>query len=147
MQGDFDAGYMYKCSLMDLMPAPPRTQEQLKTENAESRELTELETVLPRILSMKPLQSSRIVDCNDSPLLSWRFTLSGLRVIMGFANGLLRVQLLENAFDLSQMGAFWTYAFADNDRGAINKAELTFDERYVITLAKCVFIIYHQCVI
>ena len=119
---------------MNLMDADPGNAGQFNGENAEERDLTELETVLPRVRSVRPSQSSKIVDCNDSPLLSWRFTNSGLRVIMGFGNGLLRVQLLEKAFDFSQMGTFWTYAFADNDRGAIHKAELTFDEKCVISL-------------
>ncbi|KAH9285904.1 Cilia- and flagella-associated protein 44 [Echinococcus granulosus] len=129
--GDFDAGYMYKCNLMDLMDAPPKTGE---NQAVEKRELTELEMVLPRVRSMKPLQSPKIIDCNDSPLLSWKFSLSGSRVVMGFQNGLLRVQMLEKAFDFSQMGAFWTYAFSDNDRGPVNRVQLTFDDSFLLTV-------------
>ncbi|VDK32890.1 unnamed protein product [Taenia asiatica] len=129
--GDFDAGYMYKCNLMDLMDAAPKMGE---SQADEKRELTELETVLPRVRSMKPLQSSKIVDCDDSPLLSWKFCRSGSRVVMGFQNGLLRVQMLEEAFDFSMMGAFWTYAFSDNDRGAVNGVQLTFDDSFLLTV-------------
>lgn len=117
---------MYKCNLMDLMDATPKTEE---NQVDEKRELTELETVITRVRSMKPLQSSKIIDCNESPLLSWKFCRSGRRVVMGFQNGLLRVQMLEDAFDFSRMGAFWTYAFSDNDRGAVNGVQLTFDDR------------------
>ncbi|KAL5112674.1 Cilia and flagella-associated protein 44 [Taenia crassiceps] len=129
---NFDAGYMYKCNLMDLMDPAPKTEE---NQDDGKRELTELETVLPRVRSMKPLQSTKIVDCNDSPLLSWKFCRSGSRVVMGFQNGLLRVQMLEEAFDFSRMGAFWTYAFSDNERGAVNGVQLTFDDRFLLTVA------------
>ncbi|VDM31516.1 unnamed protein product [Hydatigera taeniaeformis] len=126
--GDFDAGYMYKCNLMDLLEASPNAGQNRDSEN---RELTELEMVLPRVRSVKPLQSSKIIACNNSPLLTWKFCLSGSRVVMGFQNGLLRVQLLEEAFDFSRMGAFWTCAFSDNDRGAVNGVQLTFDDRHI----------------
>ncbi|VDN95986.1 unnamed protein product [Rodentolepis nana] len=131
--GDCDAGYMYKCGLMDLADPISKTSEELEVESKEGRILTELETVLPRVRSTKPLQSACIIDCNDSPLISWTFSHNGNRVIMGFENGLLRIQMLQNPFDFSEMGPFWTYAFSDNNRGALKGLDLTFDESFIVT--------------
>ncbi len=114
---------------MSLNDPKPKSKEQLETEEAEERELTQLETVFDRLKSMKPIVAKRLQDCNDSPMLSFKFGLSGKRVIMGFKNGLLRVQMLKTAYDFASMDAFWMYAFQDNDRGSVNKVQLSFDDR------------------
>lgn len=113
---------------MDLTDPLPKTAEQLAIESEEERILTELEMVLPRVQSAKPLQSATLIDCNVSPLLAWKFDVSGNRAVMGFENGLLRVQMLSKPFDFGELGPFWTYAFADNNRGALKGLELTFDD-------------------
>lgn len=113
---------------MGLADPISKTTAQVEIESKEGRLLTELETVLPRVRSTKPLQSTAIIGCNDSPLISWAFSRSGNRVVMGFENGLLRIQMLENSFDFGELGPFWTYAFSDNDRGALKGLELTFDD-------------------
>lgn len=128
-QGEYDAGFMYKCSLMPLNEPQPKTPQQLEKERAEEREATELELIYDRLKTMRPLVAQRIRDSNDSPMPSWKFSLSGKRVVMGFENGLMRVQMLTKPFDFSSMDAFWTYAYQDNDRGKVHRVQLTFDDR------------------
>ncbi|KAM7540955.1 hypothetical protein Aperf_G00000038268 [Anoplocephala perfoliata] len=132
--GDFDAGYFYKCAMMDLTDPSPKITEQLQVELKEERILTELETVLPRVRAAKPLQTATLIDCGDSALLTWKFTASGNRAVMGFENGLLRVQMLNKPFDFSELGPFWMYVFADNNRGAVKGLELTFDDAFIVTV-------------
>ncbi len=92
---------------------------------------TELQTVHDRLKLTKPNSSQRIRKGYDSPLLSWKFCQSGNRMIQGFKNGALRVQMLAKPFDLTQLGDFWIMAYQDNDRGSVNGVQLTHDDRLV----------------
>ncbi|VDL93794.1 unnamed protein product [Schistocephalus solidus] len=133
---DFDAGYLYKCPLTKLDPPPPMTAEEKAEEEARKEEIARrrkkgevdfdlphsaLEKVLQRLKLLKPTQVARVRDSGYSPLRSWKFTNNGKRVIFGFKNGTVRVQLLKRPYEFSSFAGYWIMAFQDNDRGMVNR--------------------------
>ncbi|VDK88098.1 unnamed protein product, partial [Dibothriocephalus latus] len=150
---DFDAGYLYKCPLTKLDPPPPMTEEEKKEEEARKEEIARrrrkgevdfdlphsaLEKVLQRVKLLKPAQVARVRDSNWSPLRSWKFSTNGRRVIFGFKNGTVRVQLLKRPYEFSSFAGYWIMAFQDNDRGMVNSVQLSFDDRYQTCVRVCV---------
>lgn len=122
---------MYKVDLHQLKPLTESTDSFLEGTGPEKRPLTQLETVLKRLVKKKPLMSTRVQNAEESVILSWKFCSNGKRVIFGFKNGHIRVQMLKTAFDFSDFKEYWSFPFQDTDRGCVNCVQLTHDDRFV----------------
>ncbi|CAH8561841.1 unnamed protein product [Heterobilharzia americana] len=92
-------------------------------------------TLADRIIATEPTKAVRIPDTKDTCVTYWTFSNSGYRVLIGFNDGVIRVQLLEKPFDFTSFKGFWMFRLHDNQRGRINRIVLTYDEKFLLSAA------------
>ncbi|CAH8582329.1 unnamed protein product [Schistosoma rodhaini] len=90
-------------------------------------------TLTDRILPTEPNQAICITDKKDASITYWTFSNSGYRLLIGFNDGVICVQLLEKPFDLTKFKGYWMYRLHDNQRGCVNRIALTYDEKFLLS--------------
>ena len=58
---------------------------------------------------------------------------NGRQAIFGLENGSIRIQSLENEFDLSSLGPYWMMSFHDNNYGYITNLRTSFDDHMMLS--------------
>ncbi|CAH8820432.1 unnamed protein product, partial [Trichobilharzia szidati] len=85
-------------------------------------------TLADRIPVTEPNKAVRMSEKKDTCVTYWTFSNSGHRVLIGYDDGVIRVQLLEKAYDLTSFKGYWIFRLHDNQRGRVNRIALTYDE-------------------
>ncbi|CAH8858209.1 unnamed protein product [Trichobilharzia szidati] len=92
-------------------------------------------TLADRIPVTEPNKAVRMSEKKDTCVTYWTFSQSGYRVLIGYDDGVIRVQLLEKAYDLTSFKGYWIFRLHDNQRGRVNRIALTYDEKFVLSAA------------
>ncbi|KAK6165219.1 hypothetical protein SNE40_023570 [Patella caerulea] len=110
--GDFDAGYLYECKFA--------------SDNDKSS--------LPEDVYNQPVKSVAVVDSLDVPITVIRFSNNGQQAIFGMENGKIRVQQLDEVFDISTMASHWMLSVHDNHYGHVTGLALSFDSLKLLSV-------------
>nr|CAH8852852.1 unnamed protein product [Trichobilharzia regenti]CAH8852854.1 unnamed protein product [Trichobilharzia regenti] len=92
-------------------------------------------TLADRIPVTEPNKAVCMSEKKDTSVTYWTFSNSGYRVLIGYDDGVIRVQLLEKAFDLTSFKGYWIFRLHDNQRGRVNRIALTYDEKFLLSAA------------
>ncbi|CAH8587804.1 unnamed protein product [Schistosoma curassoni] len=90
-------------------------------------------TLLDRIHATEPNNAICIINKKDTSITFWTFCNSGYRLLIGFNDGTICIQLLDKPFDLTKFKGYWMYRLHDNERGRVNRIALTYDEKFVLS--------------
>ncbi|KAH8872741.1 Cilia- and flagella-associated protein [Schistosoma japonicum] len=158
--GDFDKGYIYKCELggplltiddtikrIHQLNNESKLHDQMNHDVINSNELHKIRTriedldiinsrgimLTDRIIATEPNKAVSISHKKDSCITCWTFSNTGYRLLIGFNDGVICVQLLEKPFDMTICKGFWIYRLHDNQRGRVNRIALTYDEKFVLS--------------
>ncbi|TNN07796.1 Cilia- and flagella-associated protein [Schistosoma japonicum] len=158
--GDFDKGYIYKCELggplltiddaikrIHQLNNESKLHDQMNHDVINSNELHKIRTriedldiinsrgimLTDRIIATEPNKAVSISNKKDSCITCWTFSNTGYRLLIGFNDGVICVQLLEKPFDMTICKGFWIYRLHDNQRGRVNRIALTYDEKFVLS--------------
>ncbi|ESO88399.1 hypothetical protein LOTGIDRAFT_126121, partial [Lottia gigantea] len=107
--GEFDAGYLYECKFAN-------------------------EADKSKLVYDEPLQAIPVVDSIDVPISIIRFSTNGQQVIFGMMNGKIRIQQLDEPFDISTMAAYWMLSLHDNHYGHITGLAMSFDSSMLLSV-------------
>ncbi|KAK4471015.1 hypothetical protein MN116_006515 [Schistosoma mekongi] len=148
---DFDKGYIYKCELGSSLLTIDDTIKRIHQLNNESKlhnnvintdELHKIRTCIDdlsgimltdRIIPTEPNKAIYISDKKDSCITCWIFSNTGYRLLIGFNDGVICVQLLDKPYDITMCKGFWMYRLHDNQRGRVNRIAFTYDEKFVLS--------------
>uniref|UniRef100_A0A094ZWY7 WD repeat-containing protein 52 n=1 Tax=Schistosoma haematobium TaxID=6185 RepID=A0A094ZWY7_SCHHA len=78
-------------------------------------------TLLNRIHATEPNNAICILNKKDTSITFWTFCNSGYRLLIGFNDGTICIQLLDKPFDLTKFKGYWMYRLHDNQRGRVNQ--------------------------
>ncbi|CAL8106722.1 unnamed protein product [Calicophoron daubneyi] len=162
----YDSGFLYKCSLgpapVSAEEAIRREEEKRRAQEEAAKRHREDDdedaegqsrraslavvkkktdekrhvTLAERLDFIQPHGSARFYKNGDTTITYWKFTASGKRLIVGFKDGIVRVQLLERPFDPSSGRHAWLIRMHDNNRGGIVRIALTHDEKFLMSVAQ-----------
>ncbi|KAK3107710.1 hypothetical protein FSP39_020546 [Pinctada imbricata] len=110
--GEFDAGYLYECKF---------------TSDEEHERI-------PEELRDEPLQAIPVVDSHDIPIRFIQYSTNGRQAVLGLEDGSIRIQNLENEFELASLGPYWNMTFHDNNYGYITNLRTSFDDHMMLSV-------------
>ncbi|XP_046572732.1 cilia- and flagella-associated protein 44-like isoform X2 [Haliotis rubra] len=103
--GGFDAGYLYECKFLTD---------------------TEKSTMAEQLVD-EPIRAVPVLESDDVPVSVIEFSNSGQQALFGMENGMIRVQQLENKFDISDLGPYWSLSIHDNNYGHVTALRTSHD--------------------
>ncbi|XP_048254045.1 cilia- and flagella-associated protein 44-like isoform X2 [Haliotis rufescens] len=103
--GGFDAGYLYECKFL--------TEEE---KSAMAEQLVD-----------EPIRTVPVLESDDVPVSVIQFSNSGQQALFGMENGMIRVQQLENKFDIADLGPYWALSIHDNNYGHVTALKVSYD--------------------